>query len=200
MFRPGLNFHWAMMRLIGGICRSVPEFSQIRVSSLQVSASFNRSRTRHGLIAYVVPMKYRGGAPVEVRTRGSKQYHWAMLPLFQGEQQVLYRVYFMLPRFLNLSLRDKLETVIHELYHIHPDGNGDLRRFPGRSPLHGDMAAYDRKVQQLADQFLDSPGAALLVDFLSGTEKRIADRFGPLDACHLKEPRPRLLKVTRLSS
>lgn len=113
-----------------------------------------------------------------------------MLPLVRGDVEILYILYFMLPRFLNRTPREKLETVIHELYHISPFFNGDLRRFKGRSVLHGSHKAYDSKVKALTDEFLASTHDVSTYAFLS-------ERFDLTQwkTCHIPEPRPKLLKV-----
>ncbi|MBY0369348.1 hypothetical protein K2X33_01595 [bacterium] len=181
-----------MTRLLTEICSKVEEFQHIRPEQVLVSATFARSRRKAGLLAYVLPLKYRAGSPIERRVRGGREYHWAMLPYLREGREVLYIIYFVLPRFLHLSEREKLETVVHELYHISPDFNGDLRRFRGaRSVLHGTHKAFDAKVRQLTDAFLASAPPLNDYAFLS-VSGRYADQ---LRATHIPEPRPKLLKV-----
>lgn len=196
-----LDFNAAMRDLITEVVRHVGEFAPIRADQLWVSATFNRRPRRGGLLAYVLPLKYREGSPVERRERNGKVYHWAMLPTFDpgSKKEVLYIVYFMLPRFYNLTLREKMETVVHELYHVSPRFNGDLRRFKGRSVLHGDMKSYDRKVRELTDEFMAAPHDPTKYDFLRGSYNQSERRFEEILAKHIREPRPKLLKVHTLS-
>ncbi len=49
---------------------------------------------------------------------------------------MLYLVTFCLPRFLDQDFDDKFITLFHELYHISPRFEGDLRRHEGRCALH----------------------------------------------------------------
>ncbi len=188
-----VDFNTAMSRLLNEIASQVGDFRHVRMNQVLVSATFNRSARRAGLLAYVLPLKYRAGSPVERRVRGSREYHWAMIPVVRDGVEVLYIIYFMLPRFLHMTLREKLETVVHELYHISPDFNGDLRRFKGRSVLHGSSKAYDAKVRELTDRFLDSPHDPEVYAFLQNRQ------FLPekLRAKHIPEPRPKLLKVAQ---
>ena len=188
-----INFNRSMTSLMAEIVRFVPEFHPIQSDRVLVSAAFQRGRRRSGLLAYVLPLRYRDGCPVERRVKGMKVYHWAMLPYQHEGVEILYIVYFMLPRFLKLGFREKIETVIHELYHISPDFNGDLRRFRGRSRLHGGMREYDYKVKQITDAFLAAPHDSNVYEFL----RRASD--GELQAMHVAEPRPRLVKVATLS-
>lgn len=186
-----VDFNTAMSRLLQEIVPRVGDFQHIRLDQVLVSATFNRSKRRSGLLAYVLPLKYRAGSPVERRVRRGREYHWAMLPVLRDGREILYIVYFMLPRFLNMGTRQKLETVVHELYHISPLFNGDLRRFKGRSVLHGSHKAYDAKVRVLTDEFLASTHDASTYAFLS--EKTLSPE--KLAARHIPEPRPKLLKV-----
>jgi len=186
-----VDFNASMARLMAEVVSKVGEFQHIRVDQVLVSATFNRSHRRSGLLAYVLPLKYRAGSPVERRVRGAREYHWAMLPQMQNGVEVLYILYFMLPRFLHLSTREKLETVVHELYHISPLFNGDLRRFRGRSVLHGTLKSYDETVKKLTDEFMSTRHDASLYDFLS--VPRHSEHL--VDAKHIPEPRPKLLKV-----
>ncbi len=186
-----VDFNMSMTRLIAEIVQRVGDFHHIRPNQVLVSATFNRSTRKSGLLAYVLPLKYRAGSPVERRVRGSREYHWAMLPVVQDGVEILYIVYFMLPRFLHRSPREKLETVVHELYHISPLFNGDLRRFKGRSVLHGSHKAYDEKVRELTEEFLATDPNPESYAFLS-EKVLVPDRFS---AFHIPEPRPKLLKV-----
>lgn len=186
-----VDFNDSMTRLVREIVTQVETFRHIRTEQLLISATFARSSRRAGLLAYVLPLKYRAGSPVERRVKGSREYHWAMLPTKRDGVEVLYILYFMLPRFLQMPMREKIETVVHELYHISPQFNGDLRRFRGRSVLHGSMQAYDRKVHELTKGFLEGPHDPATYAFLS--HKSVEP--GLFQAHHIPEPRPKLIKV-----
>lgn len=188
-----VDFNLSMSRLVAEIASKVPDFAHIRTDQVLVSATFARSSRRAGLLAYVLPLKYREGSPIERRVRAGREYHWAMLPYLKGGREVLYILYFMLPRFLHLPERDRLETVVHELYHISPAFNGDLRRFKGRSVLHGSLKAYDAKVRALTDLFLAANPDPQTYRFLAGAARRTDE----MQAFHIPEPRPKLLKVAQ---
>lgn len=194
-----VDFNIAMGRFIRELCRVIPEFNSIKTDRLLVSASFNSSRRTAGILAYVVPLKFRHGSPVEMRVRGDKEYHYAMLPVKNGAgEEILYMVYFMLPRFLHLAFRDRVETVVHELYHVGPHFNGDLRRFRGRSELHGTLKTYDKKVKELTDYFFSQPHDAETYEFLQRGYRSM--KYAGIDARHHPEPKPRLLKVALRSA
>jgi hypothetical protein len=190
-----------MHGLICEIVRVLPEFSSLKTASIQVSATFSRKRGSGGLLAFVLPLKYKHGSPVEVKKRGRTVYHYAMLPYYRNGQEILYIIYFMLPRFSNLQFRDKLETVIHELYHINPACNGDLRRLPGRSYLHGNsMREFDKRISLLTDKFLQSPHGPESYRFLQWNFSQLRRKFGEVVATRIAEPKPKLLKKTSLDA
>lgn len=196
-----LHFNNAIFALIEEITKHVDEFRSLDCSRIRVSAAFNKKRSRGGLLAYVLPLKYRYGSPIERRVRGNSIYTFAMIPYLDSGKEILYLIYFMLPRFMNLSLRDKLETVIHELYHISPEFDGDLRRLAGRSSLHGNsLKEYDRKIKVLTDEFMHSLHDEQKYAFLKPNMWQAKRKFGEIYTQHIKEPRPRLLKVSRLKT
>lgn len=184
-----LDFNQSISRLISELVLSLEEFKSIDVSRLAVSATYCKSRSRAGLLAYLLPLRYRDGSPVTKKERWGKTYHYGVSPVHHEGRELLYIIYFMLPRFLKLSYREKLDTVIHELYHISPDFNGDLRRLKGRSHLHGNsLKEYDRHIRTLTDRFLKekADSEALLV---------LKNPWKEFQSFHIKEPRPKLIHV-----
>ena len=114
------------------------------MSRVAVSFSQARSGTRAGMYATLTPLRFPGGRIHTVR-RGRK---WGMQKVKDHNgQEMLYILNFYLPRFLDLPLREKLDTVVHELWHIGPKFDGDLRRFGNRCFAHGpSKKQYDRQV------------------------------------------------------
>ena len=51
-------------------------------------------------------------------------------------REILYVMTFCLPRFLDQPFEEKLVTLFHELFHIGPAFDGDLRRYAGRYEVH----------------------------------------------------------------
>ena len=68
---------------------------------------------------------------------------------------MLYLLRFVLPRFLDLPFDEKLITIVHELWHISPKFDGDLRRFEGRCYAHGhSRKGYDEHSKKMVDRWL----------------------------------------------
>ena len=87
---------------------------------------------------------------------------------------MLYILNFYLPRFLDLPLDEKLTTVAHELWHIGPRFDGDLRRFRGRCYAHsGSQRKYDAQVKRLVAAWLAAAPPAGMFEFLSSCLSRV---------------------------
>src|SRR6187200_360364 len=104
---------------------------------------------------------------------------------------MLYILSVYLPRFQNLDFREKLITVLHELWHISPDFNGDIRRHAGRYHAHThSQEEYDRQMGHLANCWLSREPPDEVWAFLRDDFRALAARYGEI--CGLKYRRPRI--------
>jgi hypothetical protein len=113
---------------------------------------------------------------------------------YLGGREMLYVLTFCLPRFLDQGFDDKFITLFHELFHISPAFDGDLRRHGGRYTIHSHS-------QRLYDQHM----AGLAREYLAGGADPVLHAFFRLDFCQLQRrhvtfvgavvPRPKLLPV-----
>lgn len=107
---------------------------------------------------------------------------------------ILYIIYLCVPKFLNLPLKDKLITIFHELYHISPLFNGDIRRFPGRNYAHGpSKQKYNDFVQKLTEQYLLDAGDSPVLDFLKLDAAGLSKHYKSTTAVKMPQPKPFLL-------
>ncbi|QDT37500.1 hypothetical protein [Stratiformator vulcanicus] len=189
------DFSAAMRRLCEDVCLRIPEFQHIRMDAVGVTYAQARRRVPHGLQAKLTPMRFAGGVLTE-RRRGRT---WTVQRIFTGEQELLYLLTFYLPRFLDHSPQEKLVTTLHELYHISPQFNGDIRRFEGRCFAHtGSQANYDAHMAELAKQYLKGRPSKSIVGFLASSFDDLATRHGGVVG--LKVPIPKLIAVDERSS
>ncbi len=144
------------------------EFSHVDMSRVAVSFRQTRRRMAHGLYASLTPLRFAGGQTSSIR-RGRKV---SIQRVEIDGREMLYMLNFYLPRFLDLSFREKLTTIAHELLHISPRFDGDLRRFSGRCYAHShSREQFDAHAEQLAQRWLaggpeESVYAFLQLDFL----------------------------------
>ena len=109
-------------------------------------------------------------------------------------REVLYVVTFCLPRFLDQPFADKLVTVFHELYHIGPAFDGDLRRHPGRYAVHShSKRAYDARMGELVRDYLAEKPDPELFAFLRHGYADLWKACGGLYGVVV--PRPKLLPL-----
>ena len=88
------------------------------------------------LASWVTPLRFAKGTlrPCSPRSCRVRRY-------FLDDHEYLYVLTFCLPDFLNQSFEQKLMTVFHELYHMHPQFDGDLRGTAGDTTFIRDGSA-----------------------------------------------------------
>ena len=115
---------------------------------------------------------------------------WGAQRLYQDGEEMLYILTFYLPRFLNLSLEEKLVTVFHELYHISPAFDGDIRRFAGSCYMHtGSQADYDRQMAVYAKEYLAQLPKEQFPEYLQYDFAGLRRRYGVVVGLRLTVPR-----------
>ena len=189
--RKGFDFTHHMGLLCADVCDKVPQFSHVDMSRVALSFSQTRKNTEWGMYASLTPLRFADGATETVR-RGRR---WKMPRYYDpGGTELLYILSFYLPRFFNLSLREKIVTAIHELWHIGPKFDGDLRRYPGRCFAHGSrQSQFDEEVEALVrDYLLTNPSESMLA-FLRLDFNELQYRHGGVFGCRI--PKPHLIPV-----
>jgi predicted metallopeptidase len=177
-------------RLCEDVVRHCEELRHIEVGRLLFGMTQARSCSPHGLQARVTPLRFRGGR----LTRRRRATCYQVQRYVVNGQEMLYLVTFCLPRFLDQDFDDKLITLFHELYHISPAFEGDLRRHQGRYALHShSKKAYDDYMSHLARAYLSNGANRGLHGFLRLNFAQLQHRHGRVEAVVV--PRPRLLPV-----
>jgi len=185
------DFTLHIRRVCDDMIARMPELAHIDMSRVAVSFSQTRKAVPHGMFASLTPLRFAGGARAIVR-RGRTV---SIQPVCDRDgREMLYILSFYLPRFQNLVLREKLITILHELWHICPDFSGDIRRHAGRYHAHShSQAEYDEEMGRLADRWLALSPPDELWDFLRRDFRELAARHGGIVG--LKIRRPRILPV-----
>jgi hypothetical protein len=182
-----LDFSLAMLRVCEDICQEHTRFRHIDMSQIAVTFAQARSHVLHGLQAKLTPMRFENGQ-LAARREGQM---WTVQRLFMEQREMLYILTFYLPRFLNQPFREKLVTVFHELFHISPQFDGDIRRLPGHFHVHShSQKEYDDQMGVYVDEYLASQPGPLL-DFLKGNFQLLRDFHGGVVG--LQVPIPKLI-------
>lgn len=174
--RAGFDFTLHMRRLCGHVVAGLPELAHVDLSRVAISFCQARKGDARGLFASLTPLRFAGGRPETVR-RGRR---WGIQRLLDpGGREMLYLLNFYLPRFLDLGFREKLNTVLHELWHVGPRFDGDLRRFSGRCYAHGgSRKRFDRQVDGMVDRWLALDPPEALLAFLRCDFPTLVGRYG----------------------
>jgi predicted metallopeptidase len=184
------DFTAAMHELCADTVARTPALAHIDLSRVLFSINLARNGRRHGLQARVTPLRFQGGALASVHRKTAYQVQRVVV----DGREILYLVTFCLPRFLNREFEDKLVTVFHELYHIGPAFDGDLRRHAGRYCAHtGSQKKYDAHMAALAKKYLNGGADPARYAFLRLSFGQLCRRHGSVIGLHL--PRPKLIPI-----
>jgi hypothetical protein len=178
MERPskGFDFTAAIRSVCTDMAQRLEALSHIEMPRVAIGMCQTRNGDMHGVFATLTPLRFAGGR-LETVVRGRRH---RIQPLVNSAgQEFLYLLNFYMPRFLNLSLEEKLSTVVHELWHIGPSFDGDLRRHAGRCYAHGaSQREYEAQMDRLTRQWLSRDPPHHLYDFLQEPFEELAAEFG----------------------
>ena len=176
-----------MRVLCADMARRLPELAHIDVSRVAIGLSRSRRPGAYGIYAMLTPLRFAEGRREQVR-RGRR---YRVEPLLdESGQEYLYLMSFYVPRFLDLRLEEKLSTVVHELWHIGPQFDGDLRRHAGRCYAHGrSQREYDAAMDLLAQRWLAADPPAGLYEFLAASFDELRAEHGAVRGQRWRTPR-----------
>lgn len=183
----GFDFTGHMRVVCEDLVARLPELSHIDLSRVAIAFCQTRKRVSHGLYASLTPMRFQNGSLVTQRS--GRWYTLQRLYDTQNREQ-LYILNFYLPRFMDVGLREKISTVIHELWHVSPVFDGDLRRHNGRCYAHtGSQRSYDAKMDTMADQWLGLAPAESLYRFLRLSFRELQAAYGGVIGTRVRHPK-----------
>ena len=158
------NFTTHIRWLCNDITTRYPAMFHIDMQRVAITFCQTRKRVAHGLFASLTPMRFENGDLFSMR-RGER-YTCQRLYDKSGSEY-LYILSFYLPRFLNCPFKEKLITIFHELWHVSPEFNGDIRRHSGRCHVHTrSQKQYDVHMERMVDQWLALQPPEHLMNFL----------------------------------
>jgi hypothetical protein len=187
----GFDFTTAMRSVAADMIERLPDLAHIDLTRICVAFTQARKAGPHGLQASLTPLRFPKGAREGIK-RGRR---YRVQEVYDQEQrEMLYILTFCLPRFMDLDFREKLITVLHELWHISPDFDGDIRRHAGRCYAHThSQKEYDAEMGRLADTWLAQSPPESLYLFLQQDFAGLWHLHGGLFGTRVS--RPRLIPV-----
>lgn len=174
------------------ICTKLPAFAHIDMTRVCVTFGKSRTSERFGVWAFVTPLRFEGGQTTT--RRGPFLYEMPEL-LAPDKRPYLYVLTVVVPRFQNLALVEKYQTLIHELYHIGEHFDGDIRRFEGRCYAHGtSRKKYDQVIKQFGNEWIAKDPAPEVWEFLKYDFSGLLAAKGKLIGTRVRIPAPRRVK------
>ena len=199
-----INYTERLSLLMQDIVERVPTLSFIDMTDVLVFARFGRS-TAEGAFATchclnLPPSEpgyyfWRDRATGQI-TRRSEWFVTKSPAVVIRGRPMKYLISFTLPRFCDQSLERsrkerfyrrasdrwiaKLDTVVHELYHIDPEQNGIRRldRPDGRYSSQCHSPEFFAQVAEMVSEYLDSRPDPAVYDFLRDNFTTLEARFG----------------------
>ncbi|MCA8914724.1 MAG: hypothetical protein KDB90_04865 [Planctomycetes bacterium] len=181
--------------LVHLLVKRVDQLAHIQPGRVIHGVSQARTRSRYGVYAQCHGLRFKHGQR-EHKTRDGHAWQWPIIKV-RG-QEVLYYITYFLPRFLDQPPRERLHTLLHELYHISPKFNGDLRRFAGRNEFHGNKHAdFDGVVDRILERAMPHVDVERF-PFLVYTFDQLVERFGGVVGNKLKRFHPKKVRLDDL--
>jgi predicted metallopeptidase len=183
----GFDFTHHIRRLCEDMVWRTEPLQHINMERIAISFSQTRTATKTGIYASLTPLRFPGGSAHTVR-RGCK---WAIQKVIDTNgYSMLYLLNFYLPRFLDLNFREKLETVVHELWHVSPRFDGDLRRLGEVKYAHGaSQKKYDAHVRTLVNEWLSLNPPERLYAFLYDNFHELSEKHGRVIGTKIRAPK-----------
>ncbi len=183
-----------MQDLIQDITQNVNELSYIDADNVAVGFKRSREGANEEVWAEVTALDLGDGAYLQ-KKEGRIEKFFASQSLLMNGEPVRYIMDFYIPVFFSLPFREKLVTVLHELYHISPRFDGELRTFKGRAYQHGpSKEKYDKYMEYLCDKYLKEEHEA--VNFLKETPAELVALCKGPNIPKYPKPEPLLYRVT----
>ncbi len=183
----GLDFTAHLRRLCEDVAARVPELAHVEMQRVAVRYCQVRKGVTHGLQASLTPLRFTGGA----RTTFRRGQTWTIQRVLDpAGREMLYLLSFYLPRFLDLPLSEKLSTIFHELWHISPTFDGDLRRLPGRCYAHGSsQQAFHAEMEPLVQCWLALQPPQDVYEFLRHDFRQLVQHHGAVYGTRYSTPK-----------
>lgn len=182
-----LNITDELYRSISYIVVSTSSFSYIIPQQLLICIASNKSGSRGGTYGKLVPLRFCNGA--KYSTFRNQVY---TIPEIRNDNHpILYIIYFYMPKFFDLALEEKIKVIFHELYHINPSFNGDIRRLGKSKVAHGgSRLKFDDRFSKNLDQFLLLPHPKWFTDFLLLNSVQLYKRYSRITGLRMQVPHP----------
>ncbi len=185
--RPMFDFTRQMKQICTDVQRRSPQMKHLQLDRVAFSFVQAKNAELHGLQATLTPLRFEHGAK---QGYANGQRCRVQSVHDRNGREMLYILNFYMPRFMNQKFSEKMTTLFHELLHISPKFNGDLRRFPGRCYMHStNEKDFDRRASRLANDWLSRKPNRDLYEFLKLDFDKLRLQYGRVVGEHFTHPK-----------
>ncbi len=192
--KSGINLTDLLTLIVQEITRNAPSLAHIDISRIHISIASNRNGKRSTIYGKLVPLRFKDGNTHLIY----RDKCYAMPEFVHNGIPLLYLIYFYTPSFLNLGALEKLRVIFHELYHINPSFNGDIRRMGNVKASHGHSksrfdAQFEPDLLRFHEYIMETPYR----NFLEMDAAALFATFGRIYSSRIKLPKPVLVDRPR---
>ena len=190
MAEDSINLTDILTLILHDMVKSTEEFKSFDLNKILVCCASNRKNCRGATYGKLLPLKFKDGS--EIVKHNGRLYTIPKVKV--NNKEILYVIYLYIPKFFNLSAKDKINVMFHELYHINPDFNGDIRRMGNFKAAHGhSRKSFEEKYIEYADSFFEKINDTPYLNFLKMNSDDIKSKFKTVKYSRMKSIKPVLL-------
>ncbi|MFC1669647.1 putative metallopeptidase [Spirochaetota bacterium] len=186
-----INITKTINQIIYEISNFSNNFSHINPEKVLVCISSNKKNYPGGTYGKLVPLRFEGGE----ETLKYQEKYYSIPSIFLNGKKQLYIIYFYMPKFFDLSYKEKINIIFHELYHINPEFNGDIRRISKVKSAHGySKKQFDLKYKRDIDSFNKYILQTPYLNFLKMDSRFLFANYKKVIGRRMKKPKPMILE------
>ncbi len=187
-----INITDIMTLLLFEAIKTSHNYRHFDINKILIAGSQNKPWGKNAIFSKVIPLRFEGG---EQRTRHNDE-EYCFPRVTRGEHEILYIIYFYFPSFFDLDAKKKIEVLFHELHHISPAFNGDIRRHGKGKYIHGHSGEkFNESFQEEANSFYQHIAGTNFFDFLDMNATEISSLFKKINMTKFK--RPKIIKLSK---
>lgn len=182
-----INLTDILTLIIHDIIKATDEFKSYDLNRILICCASSRNDFKGATYGKLLPLRFKDGS--EIISYNNRHYTIPKVKI--NNIEILYIIYFYIPKFFNLSVGDKVKVIFHELYHINPEFNGDIRRMGNFKSAHGhSRKAFEEKYIVYAETFLKTIKNSPYFHFLEMNYEDIHNQFKKILYQRMKQIKP----------
>jgi len=191
--QPGINITDVLTLIIHEISLRTETFKHVNIEQTMVCMASNKKNSRGVTYGKLVPLRFKNG----IQTLKYREKYYSMPGIIINRIPILYVIYFYFPKFFDLPPPEKLRVIFHELYHISPEFNGDIRRFGKIKISHGfSRKRFDGLFEDEQRNFYNYISQTPFMNFLGADTRTLRENFKKISGARMKVPKPKIIKTT----